>query len=257
GPGAPWWVAGSRARRRGRPAPGGRRTSTRPAPCRAASGRDGGRAPPSRSARPRRRPARPPASPAARGRCRARGPPAARRRSARLPAADDVQGAASLEPLDLLVAHGVRSLELDPHATGLVEHTPYRPVGGEVRQAEHADAVVLLDGVVGGRVGEGQRQDALLLEVGLVDAGEAAGEDHPGPPVAGLHGGVLTGAALAVVLVADHAPRDALGVEPAGDLGEGPDLAVQRVLAVAGLDVVPEGVDRAQEEVARDVLQVA
>src|SRR5690606_26545985 len=128
---------------RGGPAPGGRRTSTPPAPSRGASGRDGGRAPPRRSARPRPRRPRPAASPAARGRYRGRGRPAGRR-SARLPAADAVQGAAGLEPLDLLVAHGVRRLDLDPHATGFVEHTPYRPVGGEVGQTEHADAVVLL-----------------------------------------------------------------------------------------------------------------
>ena len=60
--------------------------------------------------------------------------------------------------------------------------------------------------VVGGGVGERERQHALLLEVRLVDAGEAAGEDHLAAAEPGLHGGVLARAALAVVLVADGAP---------------------------------------------------
>jgi hypothetical protein len=81
------------------------------------------------------------------------------------------------------------------------------------RQVEHVDAVVLADQVVGGRVGEGQRQHALLLQVGLVDAGEAAHDDHLAAAEPGLHGGVLARRALAVVLVADRPPS---GCRPRG-----------------------------------------
>ena len=115
--------------------------------------------------------------------------------------------------------------------------------------------VVLADLVVGGRVGEGERQQALLLQVRLVDAGEAAGEDHLGVAEPGLHGGVLAGAALAHVLVADGHPADAGLVEALGDLREGAGLAVERVLPGAGLAGV--GVDGAEVEVAGDVLEVA
>ena len=100
-------------------------------------------------------------------------------------------------------------------------------------QAEHVDAVVLADQVVRGGVGERQRHEALLLQVGLVDAGEAAGEDHLAVAEPRLHRGVLTARALAVVLVADRAPPDALLGVALGDLGEAAGRAVGLVLALA------------------------
>ena len=139
--------------------------------------------------------------------------------------------------------------------SGLWIVAPHRGVGRQVGEAVDADRVVLADLVVGGRVGEGERQQALLLQVRLVDAGEAAGQDHLGVAEPGLHGGVLAGAALAVVLVADGHPADAGLVEALGDLGERAGLAVERVLPRAGLARV--GVDGAEEEVAGDVLEVA
>ena len=48
---------------------------------------------------------------------------------------------------------------------------------GELARGDVARARQVAGGV-GRRVGERERQDPLLLQVGLVDAGEAAGEDH-------------------------------------------------------------------------------
>ena len=45
-------------------------------------------------------------------------------------------------------------------------------------ESDEADAVVLADAVVVVGIGEGEGQEALLLEVGLVDPGEAAGDDR-------------------------------------------------------------------------------
>ena len=64
-------------------------------------------------------------------------------------------------------------------------------VGGEVDEAVDGDAIPLTDRVVVGGVGEREGEHALLLEVGLVDAGERAGDHGAGAPEAGLHGGVL------------------------------------------------------------------
>ena len=88
------------------------------------SGGLGTRSGPARRRRSPRRPARPPrraASPAARGRCRAAAAAAGRRPGwvTLRACADDVQGAARLEPLDLLVAHGVGGLEVDVAPSGL------------------------------------------------------------------------------------------------------------------------------------------
>ena len=139
--------------------------------------------------------------------------------------------------------------------SGLMIRHVHRDVGRELGQAEHVDAVVLADQVVGGGVGEGERHQSLLLQVGLVDAGEAAGEDHLAVAEPGLHRGVLTARALAVVLVADGAPRDALLGVALAISGNGRVGAVGLVLALAR--GAGEGVDHAEEQVARDVLQVA
>src|SRR3546814_928978 len=177
------------------------------------------------------------------------GPP-----SAKLLLADDVESAARLEPLDLLGAERVEPLEVDGGAVGLVDGAAHGHVGGQVAQAVHADAVVFADLVEDGSVGEGERQEPLLLQVGLVDAGEAAGEDHLAVAEAGLHRGVLPRAALAHVLVADGDPADAFLVEVLGDVGVRAGLAVEGVLPEAGLTRL--GVDGAEVEVAGDVLEV-
>ncbi len=71
-------------------------------------------------------------------------------------------------------------------------HQGERNAGRERRQAQQADAVILLELVVVGRVREGQRQHALLLQVGLVDAGETLHDDGAAAQETGFHGGVLT-----------------------------------------------------------------
>ena len=66
-------------------------------------------------------------------------------------------------------------------------------------------------------------------QVGLVDAGEAAHDDHLGAPEAGFHGGVLARRTLAVVLVAHRGPADAGLVAVFGDVGIGACLSVEGV----------------------------
>ena len=123
-------------------------------------------------------------------------------------AADDVQRRAGAEPLDLLVAERVHTLEVDDRPVGLDDLAAH--VLARLRwQVQHVDPVVLADQVVRRRVGERQRHETLLLQVGLVDASEAAGEDHDAAAEAGLHRRVLTRRPLAVVAVADGAPPHA------------------------------------------------
>src|SRR5205823_1486935 len=127
-------------------------------------------------------------------------------------------------------------------------------VGCERRQAVHRDPVVLTDLVVGGGVGEGQGEEALLFGVGLVDPSERAGEDGDGPPVAGFHGGVFAGRALAVVLVAHRAPAHACLGQVPGDVRERAGVAVEGVDPFPGHARVR--VDHAGEQVGGDVLEV-
>ena len=142
---------------------------------------------------------------------------------------------------------------VDP--SGLSSRQSTGTPGARSARPEHRDAVVGLDEVVGGGVGEDEGEHALLLEVGLVDAGEGADHDHPAPEEAGLHGRVLPGRPLAVVLVAHRHPRLARVAVVLGHVGEGLGLAVDGAQAGAGL--AGEGVDGPQEQVAADVLQVA
>ena len=78
---------------------------------------------------------------------------------------------------------------VDP--SGLVMRHCTTRSGASVGEVEQRDAIVLTDLVVGRRVGEREGQDSLLLQVGLVDAGEAAGEDHDTAAIARLHRRVL------------------------------------------------------------------
>ena len=94
---------------------------------------------------------------------------------------EEVQGGAGLEPFDLLDSEGVVQQYLPGRAVGVVDDAGYGLAGGEGGEAEEADPVVLVDAVVVVGVAEGERQEALLLQVGLVDAGEAAGDDGRSP----------------------------------------------------------------------------
>src|SRR5713101_1559038 len=131
-----------------------------------------------------------------------------------------VQGGTRLEPPDLLVGQAVQALDGDRLPAGLRDDDRDGLAGGEMREPRDARAVVLVDEVVVGSLREGQGQDALLLEIGLGDPGEAPDDDDLAAQVARRHRGVLAARALAVVLVADHGPTHALGLERARDLRE-------------------------------------
>ena len=66
---------------------------------------------------------------------------------------------------------------------------------------------------------------------------------------------MLARRSLAVVLVTDRAPPDSLVAQVLGDLRVWPGLAVERILALA--DRAGERVRHAEEQVSRDVLQMA
>ncbi len=145
--------------------------------------------------------------------------------------------------------------ELDDGAVGVVDPTGDGQVRRQVGQAEDADPVVGLDLVVGRGVGEPEGEEALLLQVRLGDPGEGTGQDRGPAHEAGLHGGVLARAALAVVLVSHHHPAAARRLQAPGHLGEGLHHAVEGVDALAG--DAGEGVHGPEVEVGRDVLEVA
>ena len=168
--------------------------------------------------------------------------------------AHDVEGGAGLEPLDLLGAERLHAFEGHDRAVGL-DDLALDVLAGHRGEAEHVDAVVLTDLVVGGRIGEGQRHEALLLQVRLVDAGEAASEDHHTTAEPGLHRSVLSRRALAVVAIADGGPLHAGLAVLLGQVRERVARVVAEVLALA--DGVVVRVDHAEEQVAGDVLQVA
>ena len=107
--------------------------------------------------------------------------------------ADDVEGGASFEPVDLLGVVAVVHGDGVGGAIAVIEYKAEGNTGGEGGKTDHVDEVVFLDEVVVLFVGEGQAEHALLFEVGLVDPGEGLDEDNPYAEVAGLHGCVLTG----------------------------------------------------------------
>ena len=117
-----------------------------------------------------------------------------------------------LEPVDLVLVEGVVDGEGVFLAVGLGGIHGQGDTGGERLEPLDGELVCGLDDVVVGRVGEGQGEHALLLQVGLVDAGKGADDHCSAAEVAGLQGSVLTGGALAVVLIADNDPLDALGL---------------------------------------------
>src|SRR5882724_1967490 len=167
-----------------------------------------------------------------------------------------VQGGARLEPPDLFVGQGVLALDGYALAAGLGDDHRDGLARRELGEVRDAHTVVLLQQVVVGRLGERQRQDALLLEIGLGDPGEAPNDDDLAAEIAWRHGRVLPAGALAVVLVADDDPAQALGLELARHLREVlPLLSRDRVDAFARL--TGEGIDGAQEHVVADLVEVA
>jgi hypothetical protein len=164
-----------------------------------------------------------------------------------------VQRAPVLEPLDLRLVVGVGQLDVErapvlgvhPHGDGLAD--------GELG-AHQVDLVLGLDLVVVFGVDEGQGQHALLLQVGLVDPGEASGDDGKAAEMSGFQSSVLSGAALSVVPVTNDNPRDAFLLVVSGSGWHGIPLASSDVLDLVCLAV--GGVDSTDQHVVRDVVQV-
>jgi hypothetical protein len=156
---------------------------------------------------------------------------------------DVVERRAGLQPLELVARHGV----------------PRRDLGDvlaceEVREPKGLDDVAGADAAVVGLVGEPQGQDALLLQVGLVDAGEGAGDDdraaceQRSDPArggridvrtveAGLERSVFTGAAFAVVLVDNERPGLVAGLETLRNARDGVSLCLRGIVLVVESDV--------------------
>src|SRR6266705_6030063 len=91
----------------------------------------------------------------------------------------------------------------------------------QVLESDEAYTVVLTEAVVVRRVTERERQQPLLLQVALVDAGEAAHDDRHTAQQPRRQSGMFTTAALAVVVIADDNPLQALGFIVSGDLRDG------------------------------------
>lgn len=88
-----------------------------------------------------------------------------------------------------------------------------------------------------------------------MDTGKGLDNDGAATKVTGLQGGMLAGRALAVVVVADGHPLDAVGLVVAGHIGNSAPGAAALVLDVVHLVVLVVG--GANEHVVGDVVQVA
>ena len=165
-----------------------------------------------------------------------------------------IQRASRLEPLDLALVEGVRERDVFLSAVGVLDAEREVLAGREGLEAEDRNTVVGADLVVVGGVGEGEREHTLLLQVRLVDARKRACDDRQPAQEARLERSVLARRALAVVVVADDDPLDAVVAVVRRDLRHAAPLARDLVLDLVRLAVL--GVDRADEAVLRDVLEV-
>mmetsp|Transcript_24095 Transcript_24095/g.75512 ORF Transcript_24095/g.75512 Transcript_24095/m.75512 type:complete len:373 (-) Transcript_24095:1175-2293(-) len=145
--------------------------------------------------------------------------------------------------------------ELVRLAALLLAHNLELAARHKVREAGDGERVAGADLVVVGLVSEGEGEHALLLQVGFVDARERLDDHRAAAEVARLERGVLAGRALAVVLIADHHPRDARGLVRARGGGHGVEVPGHLVEDLVGLAVLV--VDGADEHVVGDIVQVA
>ncbi len=136
----------------------------------------------------------------------------------------------------------------------MVQRHLHLAAGFHLLDAFHADAVVFAHLVVVVLVGEGQCQHTLLLQIGLVDAGEALGQDDLHVEEARLHGSMLTRRALTVVVLSHDDAAQAMLLIVAGSSRHLFILSVQLILH--GVALVVERIDSAHEQVGRDVLKV-
>ena len=130
-----------------------------------------------------------------------------------------------------------------------------RAAGSELREADDREKVVLAYLIIIVLVGKGQREHPLFLEVGLMNAGETLGQNHPHAQEPRLHSRMFTAAALAVVVFGHDDARQPLLLVVFGGGGDGFVVAVQPVFHTARLTV--ERVDRTHEQIVGDVFEVA
>ena len=167
-----------------------------------------------------------------------------------------VEGRAGLEPGNLALVEGVVEGNLVGGAVGVVDNGRERLARGKLVEANNGNL-----GALGGNevvvidVGKGEGKQALLLEVCLVDAGKALDNDGAAAEVAWLEGSVFAGRALAVVVLANDAPGDGVGLVRARNVWHALVLASELVLDGVGLTV--GAVDGTNQHVVGDVVQVA
>lgn len=145
-----------------------------------------------------------------------------------------VKSAASLEPLDLALVEGVSERDLVNGAVGVLGDQSQVLARGEGLETLDANLVLGGDLVVVGGVGEGQSEHALLLQVGLVDTSEGAGDDGETAEETGLKSSMFTGRALAVVVVTNDNPLDAVVAVVSSGLRNTSPLAGDLVLDLVG-----------------------
>ena len=165
-----------------------------------------------------------------------------------------VESTASLEPLDLSLVERMRQLELVLGPISMLGDEGKVLALGKALESLDIHLIIGLNLVVIGRVDESQREHALLLQVGLVDACERTGNDGQSTEVPRLQSSVFTRGTLAVVVITNDDPLDALVAVGSGDLGDATPFAGELVLDLVGFLV--GDVDGADEAVLGDVLEM-
>jgi len=123
-----------------------------------------------------------------------------------------------------------------------------------VIEADGVDLVAGVNPVVIFAVGKSQRHDTLLFQVGLVDTSEALGDNDAAAEVTGLQGGMLTGRALAVVVLGNDEPLDATLLPLLSQLG---DTVLVSVFVIGHVGLTGGSVDGTDQGVGGDVGQMA
>ena len=132
----------------------------------------------------------------------------------------------------------MRKRELLLRAIRMLQHERQVLARRERLEANDIDLVVRPHLVVVRGVHERQREHALLLEIRLVDTRERARDDREAAEEARLERGVLAGGPLAVVVVADDDPLDAVVAVVGSGGGDSTEFTGDLVLDLVGLAVL-------------------
>ncbi|KAI6748867.1 hypothetical protein HG531_007814 [Fusarium graminearum] len=143
-----------------------------------------------------------------------------------------------------LLARGLGDTQLNIALAAVLEH---------LVKTDSGDLVTSCDLVVVSLVLESQGDNTLLLEVGLVDTGKRLGQDNAGTEVARLESSVLTGRALAIVVLGDNQPLLATILPELTKLGNG---VLGAIKVVSGVDFASLFVDSGVKSVGADVGQM-